>query len=341
MDRYIGRNSNIELLRIFSMFMVLGLHVNFMAIGEPTTAETISAPIPTFFRIFFQQSFNIAVDIFVLISGWYGIKFHVRGLCKFMFQCVFIICTMFIIGLLIGRATLDERQILECILLYPGSAWFCKSYIALFIIAPVLNVFCEKASEKKLRSVLIGFYIYQTIFGALTMSDSAIKAGFSTFSFIGLYLLARYFNIYGQRFYRYSLWIFIISIAGTVLWFYIPCRLGIMRLAYTGLLYTSPLCIISALALLIFVVNLSPKSNKVINWIASSCFAVFLFHICNKWTGEMFVETACKIYNQFSGVVYIIAVTSFISVVYLGGVSVDQLRILVWNIIDRKIFNKQ
>ena len=49
------RNSNIEILRILAMFQVLMLHVNFMTIGEPTTAESITNPVPTFFRVFFSN----------------------------------------------------------------------------------------------------------------------------------------------------------------------------------------------------------------------------------------------------------------------------------------------
>lgn len=333
------RNSNIELLRIISMVMVLGLHVNFMAIGEPSTAETISVPVSTFFRIFFQQSFNIAVDLFVMISGWYSIKFSIRGMCKFLFQCLFIISMLYVIGLFIGLATLSEREILECFLLAPGSAWFCKSYLALFIIAPVLNTFCEKASEKQLRMVLIYFYIYQTVFGSLTMSDPAIKAGYSTFSFIGLYLLARYFSLYGQRFYKYAWIVFILSTVGSVLWFYIPCRFGVMRISYMGALYTSPLCILSALALLTAVIRTRPRYSKLINWIASSCFAVFLFHICNTWTLELFVNTSKSIYYNYSGIIYIAIITIWMIIVFMSGIFIDQLRKPFWSIIDKHFFN--
>lgn len=46
-----NRDSNFELLRVISMFMVLGLHANFIALGEPS-AEYIGAnPIGAFLAI--------------------------------------------------------------------------------------------------------------------------------------------------------------------------------------------------------------------------------------------------------------------------------------------------
>lgn len=156
----VERNSNIEALRIVAMFMVLALHVNFMSIGEPTTAEAIIEPFPTFLRVFFQQFANIAVDLFVLISGWYGIKCSVRGVAKFLFQSVFIITFMYVLGLLMGYAALEPKQILECLLL-ENNAWFVKCYLALFILSPVLNIYCQNTTERQQRNLLMVFMCFR------------------------------------------------------------------------------------------------------------------------------------------------------------------------------------
>lgn len=162
------------------MFMVLMLHVNFLAIGEPTTTESIANPIPTFFRVFFQMTAIIAVNLFVLISGWFGIRFSYRGLGKFLFQCIFIVSLMYITGLFLGLTTFEPKFILECFFLR-DNAWFVKAYLALFILSPVLNIYCDNSNETLQRKVLIFFFVFQTIFGAFTMSATFIQAGYSTF----------------------------------------------------------------------------------------------------------------------------------------------------------------
>ncbi len=245
----IKRNSNIELLRIIAMFMVLALHVNFMTIGEPTTEETINSPVSTFLRVFFQMSCNIAVNLFVLISGWFGIKFSYKGMIKFTFQCVFILTFMYILGLCVGNAVLAPKYILECFFL-EDNAWFVKAYLFLFALSPVLNAYCANTDPSQQKSVLITFFVLQTVFGCFTMSATFIKAGFSTLSFIGLYLLARYVSLYGKSYLKYGKYLWMLSTIGQVVWFYLPLRFGIMRLSYMSILYTAPLCITGALGLL-------------------------------------------------------------------------------------------
>jgi len=47
------RESNFELLRIIAMFMVLVLHADFQALGEPTRADIISSPLTSSLKVFF------------------------------------------------------------------------------------------------------------------------------------------------------------------------------------------------------------------------------------------------------------------------------------------------
>lgn len=46
--------------------------------------------------------------------------------------------------------------------------------------------------------VLICFFTFQTFYACFTTSATFIDRGYSTFSFIGLYLLARYIRLYGK-----------------------------------------------------------------------------------------------------------------------------------------------
>lgn len=63
------RQSNIELLRCLSMFMVLLLHSSFLAFGMPDVDAIQSNPVLLGGRILQQGVGIVAVDVFVLISG--------------------------------------------------------------------------------------------------------------------------------------------------------------------------------------------------------------------------------------------------------------------------------
>lgn len=86
-----ARNSNIEALRIVAMFLILVIHVNFFSIGEPTTEKAVTDAVPTFVSCLFQSIAYISVDLFVLISGWFGISFSIKRLAAFVFQSIFVI----------------------------------------------------------------------------------------------------------------------------------------------------------------------------------------------------------------------------------------------------------
>ena len=78
--------------------------------------------------------------------------------------------------------------------------WFIKAYILLYILAPVLNAFIEKVSQKDFRNALIAFFTFEFIYGWIfSGSTQHIQRGYSTISFIGLYLLSRYVRLYQPR----------------------------------------------------------------------------------------------------------------------------------------------
>lgn len=83
------RESNFELLRIIAMIMILVLHADFQSLGAPTRADIISSPITSTLKVFFEMVSIVAVNVFILISGWFGIRPSIKGFCKFAFQYLF------------------------------------------------------------------------------------------------------------------------------------------------------------------------------------------------------------------------------------------------------------
>lgn len=74
MNNDMNRRSNIELLIIIAMLLVLILHANSLSNGLPTIND-LANPISSFARLSIQTLANVAVNVFVLISGWWGVKF--------------------------------------------------------------------------------------------------------------------------------------------------------------------------------------------------------------------------------------------------------------------------
>lgn len=334
------RNSLIELVRIISMFMVLMLHVNFAAIGEPTQVEAIHQPLQTFVRVFFQMFANISVDLFVLISGWFSIRASAKSLTKLLYQCIFILALMYAIGLGMGKTVLSVNGILDCLFMR-DNAWFITSYIGLFLLSPVLNSFVEHSTERQLRLLLMTFYAFQTIYGSLYISAGFISFGYSCFSFIGLYLLARYFRLYGERLMKYGSVVWATSLFIAVVMFFVSLYFGYLPISYTVLHYTSLTTVAGALGALLWIASLPAKYNKIINFIAASCFAVYLIHICLPWTTSTFLNMASEIYHRFSGVQYFATILLFMGAVFVAGIILDQPRKYSWEVLSRLIFKER
>ena len=329
------RDSNIELLRIIAMFMVVCLHVNGLALGNPDSNDMILEPVTSIARFYFQSLCIMGVNIFVFISGWFGIKYKTKSLANYIFQALFFSIVIFIPYAVCGNIDLSRINILSALLLYKNAYWFFWAYLVLYILSPVLNSFVQNTDKGTFKRVLILMFIAQTLIFTFT-NLGFYKAGYTPLFFIFLYLLARYFRLYytcNLNKYLYLIIFAICVIINTILC--ISCKEAIISIAFA---YTNPLNIIGALSFVIFFTKLSFK-NKFINSIASSAFAVYLFHM-HFCIYNWFISTAKHIYDSNSGYKYFVYIMLFNITVFITAIIIDKVRIkifnIVWNISHRQ-----
>lgn len=113
------RESNFELLRIVAMFLVLMLHANFISIGSPTISDCHEAPFNSILRYFFQSLSIGCVDIFVLISGWFGIRPSIKSFTSFIFQCFFFLFGVYAVCCIGGISEFNFGGLKACLLFIP------------------------------------------------------------------------------------------------------------------------------------------------------------------------------------------------------------------------------
>lgn len=323
------RQSNIELLRIVAMFLVLVVHADFMALGEPTFDEMNTQPLPSVIRVFIQSCAIVCVNVFVLISGWFGIRPNVKSVSKFLFQCFFFLLFLYLISLFgIGGGKLSVDY-----LFMKGDYWFVMAYLGLLIIAPLMNAFIEKASKKQMLVFLLCFYIFQTLYGWVVFSADFIMKGYSTFSFMGLYMLGRYVRLYPSQYTGLN------SLKCLGVYFFINIFLTIISvllivceqtyyLQKLVVSYVSPFTILASLYLLLAFTKIRFYS-KIINRIAVSSFAVYLLH-CNRYVFDEYSSLCRYMYQEYSGIVYMILMFLILSAVFLLAVLIDRIRIFFW-----------
>ena len=273
------RNSNIELLRILCMLMVVVLHFNNN--GANTGIVNMPATLtPSLSWGFLVESFCIvAVNCFVLISGYFGISLKLRSIIKFYLQCFFIGLASYLLYLCLCPASLSWTILLERFLAFTHNGWwFVVSYLGLMLISPVLNAAAETLPKKQmlLATTLCGVIV---LYLGWYQQVEPTHNGCSLLNFVFVYLLGRcvgkHMPISTIQRHRWT-WLAgyllsALSIFGLVMLRY-HCHLTV-RYVYD---YNHPLVLLAALMLLLFFLSFSFQS-KGINWLASSVFAAYLF----------------------------------------------------------------
>ncbi|MBR5920577.1 MAG: acyltransferase family protein [Bacteroidales bacterium] len=327
------RQSGMELLRIIAMFLVLVVHAGFFSLGSPSFEDVHTNSLSSFTRIFFQSLSIGCVDMFVLLSGWFGIRPKKKGFLSFVYQCAFFLFGIYAVCLVFGLSPLNKKGIAGCLLLLNWN-WFIKAYLLLYILSPVLNAFIDSSTEKQHRMVLIAFFLFQTFYS--WFSDAAIffEKGYSTISFIGLYMLARYASKYKERVLTWKrcwyLCFFIVSVLLLALLYYLASYYRVDILRTRMLRYDNPLVILSAFSFVVYFSKLSFKST-IVNWIAASSFAVFLLHTNPNLCKTYFTPAIRYLFKTFSGVECLLFIFLFLTAIYLLAIVLDQIRKLTWN----------
>lgn len=127
-------------------------------------------------------------------------------------------------------------------------------------------------------------------------------------------------------------WLVLIVTVETLVSF-ITMKIDVQSVMWKMCYYDSPLNIIAALMLLLTFDKLKVMSHF-INWVAASCFAVFLFH-ANNTALEYYIHYARNIFEAYSGATYMLVIMLYMAFWFIVAVLLDQFRIFIWKIIIR------
>lgn len=328
-----------ELLRLLAMFFILLLHANNTVFNYLTPETVLGNPRHALPFLGVESLANIGVDVFVLISGWFGIRARLRGGVNVLFQPVFYSVLFIGLCLVTGIGEPLHPKSLANVALFTKNYWYIKAYIGMYILSPVLNAFVEKANKRQFFAVLLLFFAFQGVYGC---SDSApdVFLGFSTITFCGLYLLARYIRLYSDR---------LRSVSGkTLALFFVTCTVLLTAFVYisyrvdgSGTMrrgmyaYCNPLVVAQSVSVLLLFNRMNFQS-KIINWAAASCLSIYLIHE-NINLQNLYRDTAHTIYTYSNFLNSLALVICYILAVMVVSILFDQIRIFVWKKIEQRI----
>lgn len=266
-----ARNSSIELLRIISIFLIVLCHVcSLLDWEQALDLNKLVVGVVNCIG-------NVAVSCFVLISGYFGIKFKWRK-----FINLIVITTIYCTIIAAFRYGNNPKELLMAFLTVPAyNLWFIACYLILMPLAPYINKFADSLDKKEFRNLIIILIVILCIFPTLTVkgatNDIVLRQGGKNLVYMMfLYIMGRYIRLHNDRDYnRWALWgihlacsitVLLLNMLGT--WLFNK-RCAIFRFD------CSPFTLLSSLSVFYLFKSWNYHS-RIINWLSSSVFAFYL-----------------------------------------------------------------
>lgn len=245
------RNSSIELLRIISAMGVVILHMNNSEFGGAfsyVNNHTLNSCLINLFECIFI----CAVNVFIIISGYFLSKTNTRKVSKIVELLIQMGIINGIFNVLQSIILNRKITIVSSIIEFIPARYFIILYSVLYLVSPYINILVNNLDKKQFKKLLILLFVIFSVYSftidvlvhfGIKESMSPISlygsaSGYSIVNFILLYFIGTYIGKYELEYSNKK--VVLIGIASLVINYI--CSL-ISGLAYS---YNNPLVIIYA-----------------------------------------------------------------------------------------------
>lgn len=280
-----NRKSGIELLRIFAILMVISVH----RMGHETLYSAPQFSISYYILWFIEIAGYKAVDIFFIISGYFGVtqRFKGKKLLLLDFKVLTYCVTFYLLSVVVQYQAFNFRDFLRACLPYLGGHyWYYTAYFSLMLLSPWLNKMVHTISKKNLLLLVLLISGIST----LSIGDAFFTAdGYSVFWAVNLYLIGAYIRLYYNKMIgaRKAISLSFLCTMFIFLWFALVGRttqyiFGHEVFSTHFMVYRQlPVVMGAVFAVIAFVqIDFKNIAGKVINSVSKCTFGVYLIHSC-------------------------------------------------------------
>lgn len=277
------RKSNFELLRLVAMFFIICHHLVIRS------AQTCGYTHP--FNInedvlgggigLVANSLAVCgVNLFLLISGWFGVKRIWSQIVRLIVDCViYCLIANLLCIFVFGYPFSWHELFFSCNFL---NNWFVTAFIMFLLMIPLVERALENIDIKTLGKFIILLTVFNVLFGYCV--GVLNTNGYNAINFVYLYVIGRYLR-YCSSYPFYKKW----ASHGYILWLLcvIPLVIGFLLLThfvpwqeslsqkYFG--YNNPFVLLSSVGLFLSF-SVIQVHSLLINKLAKGVFGVFLLH---------------------------------------------------------------
>lgn len=193
------RNANVELLRIISMLFIIMHHciINGYGLQEQLKSGILNGGGYSIFLCCLNAITVIGVNVFFLISGFYGIRFSLKKLCALVIELYFYADVLTLIAVATGMEHIGFSTIKLLVLPF-YKYWFIIVYILLFILSPILNAGIDALNKVQSISLTVFFTAFFCCLGFFSEATFiSLNDGYSLMFAMYLYFLGRMMSKWG------------------------------------------------------------------------------------------------------------------------------------------------
>lgn len=140
-----NRQANFELLRILAMYLILLWHIKGHYMMEGPNPEEFHSLVVKLLSGF-SSFISFHVDLFILITGYFGIRSNKKAIVKNLLLCAIYLWGFNLISYLLD-GTYDIKEVIFPISHSPW--WFMTVYFLLVLVAPFLEKMLSVLTDKE------------------------------------------------------------------------------------------------------------------------------------------------------------------------------------------------
>lgn len=324
-----NRESSFELIRILAQFFIVFYHI-FLFFIYPTTSEPFHKAI--------WLPLHIGVILFILISGYFGIKASIKGFVKLLGMMTVLYVPLEITNIIINGG--DKKEIISVLLFISATPfWFMRTYIFLYLLSPIINTYLKDVTFLKRIYLIIVLGLISNYVGTIGQ-DPSLLDGKNIVTFLFLYTIGNTLHHYELNWKKIpSFWYGISFIALNII---LVSTFSVFTGRFFDIIfhrvffsYCSFGLLINSILFFMWIGGITFKS-KFINYIAKSSLSIYMIHGANLiflpiiGPSSLYLLSHCN--NELEIFISMFLLTTLIVIFCI---IIDKMLTPAWHLVDR------
>lgn len=181
-----SRNSNIELLRLVCIVMIVSMHVFGCYNDGLSTLGWAALSVN-------NAVGNLGVTLFMLISGWYGIRLRAEKLLS-----LWNITLFWSLALIAVDVDHSAKNLVRSVFpVFTGKYWFLTVYIIISCLSPYIERLIVQLSRRQFQQLIALLLLFFVVAPTFVILEIMRDSGKGVMNMLTVYLIGRYMALYG------------------------------------------------------------------------------------------------------------------------------------------------